>query len=152
MSGAVGDQRGLRLPHARVYQRELQRLAALGARAPHVAVITALRARLDARTQDTRDGIESIARYAGLSESTARRALKWLVVQKIVDEQPVEPVKGGPRGTAWAWPRRVRAFDEWGQEGVMVDTSWQPRTSTGSAGRPRTFEELRAIKASGRRI
>jgi site-specific recombinase XerC len=135
---------GLRLPHARVYQRELQRLIELDAKASHIAVIAALRARLDARTQDTRDGVESIARYAGLSESSTRRAIQWLVAQRIVDEQPAQPVKGGRKGAAWAWPRRVRAFDAWGQEGVMADTSWQSR--------PRTLEELQAIKASGRAI
>jgi hypothetical protein len=131
-------------PHARVFQDELQRLHQLGARAGQIAAIVALRARVDARTGDTRDGLASIARYAGMSESTARRAIQWLVDQGIVDEEPQQPVRGGPKGTAWAWPRRVRQLDDWGKEAITLSPS--------SMGRPRSVEELRAIKAAGGRI
>ncbi len=157
-------------PYAIIEQRELIRLRELMAaavnawKAPNdrppsqgnvlVALVT-LRVRKNIGTGDTRDGLKSLGLYGGLSVSSMRRSLKWLVEQKIVVETRLaDPVKGGGRGVAWAWPRIVLPFEAWGrgEEALTLNaSSVETQIARLRAGRP-TYQELRQRKAAVGRL
>jgi len=135
-------------PFGIVEQRELKRLAELGATHLHVATLVVLRCRQDPNGE-IRDGFASLARWAGMSESTMKRAMRWLVEQHIVTELDRERASENGRGAAWRWPRRLVPFELW-PRGKDAPPEAIPLWRI--EGRSPTYEELVAYKAAGGRF
>ncbi len=100
-------------PFGYVEQRELMYLRELKATSAHLAAIVVLRVR-ENHTGTTEDTLASLARFAGMSEMSMRRAVHWLIAHGLLAEFR-ERRKGGPQGAGWLWRRRLSPFDRWPQ-------------------------------------
>jgi hypothetical protein len=147
MSAKIMGERHAR-PFGIVEQRELKRLRDLGAKHVHVAALVVLRVRQDPNGE-VRDGFASLADWVGMSESTMKRAMRWLVKQHIVMELDREHARDAGRGAAWRWPRRIVPFELWprpaGEEPDRIPL-WREQ------GRKPTYEELREYRQMRARL
>jgi hypothetical protein len=130
-------------PFGIVEQRELKRLRELHATHVHVAALLVLRVRQDPNGE-VRDGFASLAHWAGMSESTMKRAMRWLVRQHIVMELDRERAHDAGQGAAWRWPRRVVPFELWVRS---PDAEPDAIPLWRREGRKPTFEEVREGRA-----
>lgn len=133
-------------------QRELGLFADAGATPIHVAAIVALRARSNADGW-TRDGLDSLARYALMKPRTLSRALNELQKKKLVDVRRVAHKGGG-----WTYERRARldpAVKSLRVEASTTGESAPPHVPTQTASTPAEWtpgdaREDAKTEASGR--
>ena len=101
----------VRGPFGLLLQAEQKKLVRSGMTHVEIAAFITLRVRSGADGV-TRDGLTSLARWAGMSERTMRRALRNLVTLGVVVRTRSQR-HGGPKGTAWSWARCALALHDW---------------------------------------